>query len=219
MLAFPFMIETVIPKHYRWASFEHPELRQRVRPPSAIELAKAAAGAPMVVITGPTGVGKTSLAAAMAKGSPSLMWLDLSTTKVDLAWAHREDHTEWRNAAMRAPLLIIDYLGRLGGITDVLAKLNDDEPVSGGDEEWAEAMDRIGDLLETVLHARQAADRRTIVTTTETESTIAGSYSLAISRWIFGGARIELDPTYDYTQNCEDWTIEKGEPDRDDEPF
>ena len=111
-----------IPREYRWARFDAPEMAGRVRP-SAIAAAREAFGARTLVLRGPAGAGKTSLAAAilrehLARGLTSDKLCDFAcrarwSPSVDVAkldqWGRPDRGVV--DAAIGASLLVLDDLG------------------------------------------------------------------------------------------------------------
>lgn len=104
-----------IPEAFRWARFDAPELPQRVTADMIVR-ARDAVGSRGVVIQGPSGKGKTSIAVCMLRA-----WVEAQTRPgifrlaTELASA-RERRQFGREApevreAIDAPLLVIDDLG------------------------------------------------------------------------------------------------------------
>lgn len=108
-----------VPESFRWSTFTAPELAQRVRPPRAIDAARGLLGASRVVLVGPAGHGKTSLAVAMMRA-----WLAtrpdgggglferakrLATAPLEHPAGHGRSPIVER--ALRANLLVLDDLG------------------------------------------------------------------------------------------------------------
>jgi DNA replication protein DnaC len=170
------------PSHYQWASFDAPELRDRVKPPSAIEKAFGATSG-SVLLCGPAGSGKTSLAVSIAHRRASLQvatqhpscpypefrtWRGSFITSMELARArsqHRLGEGEALSirAAVGARLLILDELG---------AEI-------GRDSATAE-----------VIHRRHEQDRDTIYTTPFSLSDLSKKYGDGICRRLFEGGTV-----------------------------
>ncbi|HEU4411658.1 MAG TPA: hypothetical protein VFS43_40820 [Polyangiaceae bacterium] len=91
-------------KTYDWASFDASELAQRVRPPEAIAQAQAAMSSRLVVLTGPTGAGKTVLTAAMIRGRSGLKVMHCASH-----WP-RDVDGKVLAACRSAPVLVLDSL-------------------------------------------------------------------------------------------------------------
>lgn len=99
--------ETIAPT-YQWATFESSDLSLRVRPATAIAEARTAVQDPVVLITGPTGVGKTALAVAMVRSVLGARYIfGFSSRAFYVDW---HDQLKLRDEALRAPALLIDDL-------------------------------------------------------------------------------------------------------------
>lgn len=105
-----------VPERYQWASATAPELRDRVGAKDPIALIRAALSASGVVIVGPAGSGKTSLAVAILVEAAKLGLRGMFTSTIDLARARIEGHLGEADAplvraAKSAPVLVLDELG------------------------------------------------------------------------------------------------------------
>jgi len=106
-----------LPPRFRWASFGAPELAQRVKPRSAIEKAKAALDAQTIVLLGPAGGGKTSLAGALLPAMAAhRKTVGRFATSFDIAEARRKNRLGQGEAtiiatAMHAGVLLLDEIG------------------------------------------------------------------------------------------------------------
>lgn len=162
-------VERSIPPVLRWARFDAPELRQRVDPIRAIELAKTALSAPSVVLVGDAGSGKSSLAVAMLRAHAERgdrgIFVD-SRALVRARVAHRmgEGEADLVSRAMRAPVLVLDELGA---------------EIGKGTAE---------SVVAEVIHERHAWQRRTIYTTPFTAADLTARYGAGIVRRIVEGA-------------------------------
>ena len=175
--------DATVPELYRWASFAAPELSQRVRDPLAVERARGAIDIPLVVLTGPAGAGKTTLAvcihrarAARAPGVPSVF-----STRAGQAGAGyyvealefaraRSQHGLGRGEppsvadAMRAPFAVIDDVGS--------------EPQSAAS------------AVPDVVYERHQRARQTIYTTGLGREQIASVYGAGVARRLLEHAYI-----------------------------
>lgn len=161
-----------IPEAHRGLRFGSVELAGRVRRPEAAREAEAALGAAMVLLVGPAGAGKTSLAAASLvtavdhalagdRAAIKLVTRAHWTTAPDLARARREHRLGAGEAAeveraLRASFLVIDDLGQ-------------------------EVNDRDGALVE-LIYERHAHRRATVVTTGLNYKSIVERYNDGIAR-------------------------------------
>lgn len=135
--------KATIPGSHQWATLNSAELPKRVRLPSAIEQAKASLDSRRVILTGPSGGGKTSLACALMRHKVDLGYQEhhrftpaaklargarFMSSKYDLTRArarHRlgDDEAPEVEAAYAAPLLLIDELGVDKNRDDVLSDI------------------------------------------------------------------------------------------------
>jgi Cdc6-like AAA superfamily ATPase len=157
-------------------TFDAPELAARVHPSSMIERARAVLGHQVVTITGPTGVGKTQLVAAMMNATPG-------AARLDYTWDFRGDgwdpedrgSTAW--IADIAPTLVLDGL-------DVAFKPGALAP---------EVLRRVADVIVT-RHQRR---RPIIVCSTAGRAAFEQTFGPEATRVVFDAeARIDLDPSY-----------------------
>jgi DNA replication protein DnaC len=109
--------EASVDEHYRWASFDHPQLAQRCPWPKAVAKAQASLGVGRVLIVGLPGNGKTSLATAMlreafSQGRRRALFLSAE----DLERAHVQHRAgqgepEIVERALAADVLLLDDVG------------------------------------------------------------------------------------------------------------
>lgn len=161
-----------LPKGYRWAVFGAAGMAPRsagglIASASALARAQESAGALRVVLYGPPGSGKTSLAiaigrAAMARRDDNGMFC----TSLEL--------DKWRAEARRGQ----------GEAADVQRAI--DVPVLVLDELGAE--DGKDSTVVEVIHERHAAQRQTIVTFALAPKALGAHYSDGIARRLLGGA-------------------------------
>ncbi len=161
-----------VPKRYKWATFDAPALRQRVRPPSAVDKAKAllpecdATDWTRVVFTGPSGSGKTTLACCLLRGivEASEYWIvDVHFRRsIDIANIRANSklgsEPEELTVIRHAEFLVIDDLG-----------LEPTDPT-----------------VIDLIHDRHQEDRLTVVTTGCSRADIDGKYGNGIMRRILG---------------------------------
>ncbi len=186
-----------IPELYCFAAIEDPKLAERVRPASAIEQAQGVGKTRAVVITGPTGVGKSTLAGALLRQTPGGLWLNWHS-----AWDlfSDDDPASCVERISLAPAIVFDNLVPLGGVRDLEYQTDrsghqiDDRAERARAEDW----DQWGDVIEQIFWRRFKALRQTIVTTCLTRREVQASYSIPTADAVFGGAIIELDPTYNW---------------------
>ena len=123
-------VERTIPKGYRWASFESPDLRSRVTAASAA-LGEQAVAEWKVCLMGVSRAGKTSLGVAMLR-----RWVAENRRPAAFVHAYRlgiariqhpagHGEPEIVNVAMRMPLILLDDLGSerdhaLSAVPDVI---------------------------------------------------------------------------------------------------
>lgn len=162
-----------IPSDYAWATFDAREIGERVKPRKAcLVTAKAwADGVRMLTLTGPSGAGKTSLACAMLRATIDSGARGVETSRFVRSWElakARSEHALGRGEAplvtlaLRAHTLVIDELGE---------ELRSSSRLVRGDT-----------AIRDVLHERQAAGRRTIITTYLSRDEIAATYGAGIAR-------------------------------------
>ncbi len=108
--------QATIPAELTWSSFGTDLLAARVKPPTAIALAKEAVGSLRVVLTGAAGAGKTSIAVAMARqwvaqcARPASFVVapTLSTARTRTTFGRESPEV---TLAKTIPLLVLDDLG------------------------------------------------------------------------------------------------------------
>lgn len=165
-------VEEQIPVRYRWATVNSPELRRRVVPEQAIARAVAAAGASSLVLLGPAGSGKTSLACAVLRAEASRrgIYAGTYTTAFALAKARQEHKLGDGEApiierACKARLLLLDELGaelgRNTAVQEVFCARHDAElpTIYTSGQSVEELIQRYGDMVArrllqgaTVIH-------------------------------------------------------------------
>ncbi len=158
-----------VPEGFRWASFAAPKLAERVKNRKAIQLGRDAIGCPRVVLSGSSGVGKTSLVVAMARAAvaktdlPATFVLasDLATARMRTRLGHESDEVI---EAMATPLLVLDDLGTSSEVNST--------------------------VIPEVVKKRHAHNRPTWVTTWMAPKDIENRYGEDISRRVFQGARL-----------------------------
>lgn len=183
--------ESRIPIRFAWAHLAAPELSCRA-PAKAIASATAALATkrlPNIVFAGPTGSGKTSLAAACARAVMERS-IERNRTRMErddrpfaaktcarITWAlahtigtardrlpYGEDDAEIIDDAKSADLLVVDDIG------------------TGGSSPRAKDT-----IIEVVFH-RHDADRPTWITTWQTPTDLAATYGAGVARRLMEGA-------------------------------
>jgi len=163
------LLERTIPQAYRWASFDAPELRQRVHAAS-LPIAEAASLEPRVCLMGVSRAGKTSLGVAMLR-----QWVARTERPAAFVHAYRlavariqhpagHGEPESVEAAMQAPLILLDDLG----------------------SERDHALSAVPD----VIFERDAEARPTWVTTGLTRDQLVKRYGLGVVARVFERARV-----------------------------
>lgn len=155
-----------IPAWFRWATLDAPELRRRVARPQAIAEAEAALGAHGLLIAGPAGSGKTSLACALLRAwdARNRYRHGMFTTAWSLA-AARSHHALGAgeapevHRATSADLLVLDDLGS--------------------------ERDTVSSAVPDVIFARAQAGLPIWVTTWMTPEAIAQRYGDGIARRLY----------------------------------
>lgn len=157
-----------IPERYHWATFDAPELAQRVKDPRAIIDARGAIEAERVVLMGPAGVGKTVLSACLLRACAArgtyVMFVD--ALALSQARAHHALGSE-------APLVVEARRAKVLVLDDV-----------GSDKQIHNSA--VGD----VIFERHQRMRRSIITTGFTPEQLKERYGDGIARRIFEGAAI-----------------------------
>lgn len=150
----------LLPKALRWATLEAPELAARVRSKTAIELARTCLDVERVVLFGPAGTGKTSLAVALGRAAMAardVTGMYLPTFDLD-AWHRERTDFELDERARQVPVLVLDEFG---------------------------AEDRKTSRIVALLHERHANGRQTIVASSLVPQQLAESYSDGVARRLF----------------------------------
>lgn len=162
-----------VPRRYQWATgLDVPALTARVTPASAIATARAATAAQSVVLVGPTGAGKTSLAVALLMGRITQRHGGFFVDSRELVRARTEHRlrdggeAELVEHARGADLLLLDELGAERGV--------------------GLAEDVVGELV----HERHAHERPTIFCTPFLSSAIKAKYGDGIARRIYERATV-----------------------------
>lgn len=163
------------PRIFDGARFDAPELRERVRPATAIEIAQSALHDLMVVITGPSGVGKSSLAAAMQRALPRAARIADFEVSLD-GWGSVEDPQTPAYVARTAPTFIVDDIG------------------VGRSYEGMSA-DPVNVTLGRAIKERHTRRQQTIITTIDRDM-LARQLGDDVAEIAFSGTIIALDPDY-----------------------
>jgi DNA replication protein DnaC len=164
---------TTIPRSFRWATTEAPELRARVGREPAITEGLAALSSPGLLLVGPSGCGKTSLACALLREwevrHPRRRAVFVPAWKLGVA---RAQHGLGRgeapdvDRAMEARLLLLDDVG----------------------SERNTATNAVPD----VIFARAVDGRPTWVTTWMTAEAVTQRYGDGIARRLFEAGRVTV---------------------------
>lgn len=161
-----------LPPLYAWARLDAPELGERVRSKSAIDLATDAVTAVRAVLMGPVNAGKTSLAVAI--GRAAMEARDVNGMFLD-ARAFETAHVDQRGRAdrdfvMRAidvPVLVVDEMGAEGDAAHAVAG---------------------------IIHQRHAKHLQTVVSLALSIEAIREQYAGGIvKRMLTGAVRIRCD--------------------------
>jgi len=163
------LLERTIPQAYRWASFDAPELSERVHAAS-VAIARSSSAEPRVCLMGVSRAGKTTLGVAMLRA-----WVARTERRATFVHAYRlgvariqhpagQGEPDIVETAMRAPLVLIDDLGG----------------------ERDHAMNAVPD----VLFERDAEGRATWVTTGLTREMLVKRYGLGVVARIFERATV-----------------------------
>ncbi|HEX3343075.1 MAG TPA: hypothetical protein VHS09_00830, partial [Polyangiaceae bacterium] len=155
-----------LPERYRWASFDAPELVQRVKDRTGVERARAACatGVDVLVFAGPASVGKTALATAATKllcfeRKLSALYVDSRSLSFARAQAPLGEEAAPVTAAFACGALLLDDLG----LDDAVHN----SPVAD------------------VVYRRYAECRLLVVTTTLSPAEAAAKFGDGISRRLF----------------------------------
>lgn len=153
-----------IPAEFRWATLNAPAIRDRVANPAALTLAPAARDSRRVVFVGPSGAGKTSLAAAIFRARveavPEASAVFTPVWRLTMARARSEDSDpELLARCKRCDLLILDDL--------------------------AERQTVPSDPVPDLIRERHAEAKATWVTTYMSLEQVAARYGDDIARRIF----------------------------------
>lgn len=155
--------ERTIPAHFAWARFDSPLLVERVQPRAAVDLAKSAKAARLVVLQGESGTGKTSLAVAMLRAIADRgergMFVDArALTRARQGHGFGGGEAPLIERAMRARVLVLDEVGAERGVG------------------MAES------VVAEVIHERHAHARQTIYCTPFTSTELVERYGAGIVR-------------------------------------
>ena len=166
--------ELAVPAMFAWSRFDAPELAQRCKcSPEAFGRALGAVACQRVVICGPSGYGKTSIAVAMLRAwaeqvgykfaQPPVFYfaIDLASARSRERFGREAPDVE---AAMAAPLLVLDDLG-----TDAALATS---------------------AVTDVIFKRHAEARATWITTWMTKAEMRSRYGEGITRRVLEDARI-----------------------------
>jgi hypothetical protein len=162
-------LERSVPPAYAWATFDTPELSERVHAP-AIDIGRDACHEPRICVMGTSRAGKTSLAVAMLRA-----WVSKHERAAVFVPAHRlggarlqhpagHGEPEIVENAMRAPLVLLDDAGS-----------ERDYPTNP---------------LPDVIFERHAQDLPTWITTGLTREQLVKRYGLGVVARMFERARV-----------------------------
>jgi DNA replication protein DnaC len=161
-----------IPETFRWARFDATELPEYVPNAVATQAARAAVGAPRVLLVGRTGMGKTSLAAAMmrewlGRHSLGVAFFAMGPTLARASWQHGFGKGEFdaMARALSATLLVLD-------------ELPSDAPPSGFS------------AIQTLIYERHAKGLPTWVTTWMSPKDVSARYDKGLTRRLFENAEV-----------------------------
>lgn len=162
-----------IPSDYRWAEFGAPTLERRVKPSSAIRIVSAAwlKGERMLTLSGPSGAGKTSLACCLLRATLDSGARGVETSRFVRSWELAKARSEHALGRGEAPLVTL----ALQAHTLVIDELGEERRSSS-------RLVRGDTAIRDVLHERQAAGRRTIITTYLSRDEITDAYGAGIAR-------------------------------------
>jgi hypothetical protein len=162
-----------IPRAFRWATLDAPELRERVGREQAIAHGAAAIDSPGVLLEGPSGSGKTSLACALLRAwdarnprRPGVFVPAWSLGVARMQYALGEGEPPLVERAMSTALLVLDDLG-----------CERNTPTNA---------------VPDVIFARALAQLPTWVTTWMTAEAIAERYGDGVARRVYESGRVEV---------------------------
>lgn len=158
-----------VPSQFRWASFDAPDLVDRIPRREAIQEAREACTKRRVVLVGPAGHGKTSLAAAMfrhraSRGERNAWAAAWRLGVVRMQYDLGKGEPPMVKKALAAPILVIDDVG-----------IEKNTPTNA---------------LPDILFERHQEGMATWLTTAMTRKQTADRYGDGIARRVFEGARV-----------------------------
>jgi DNA replication protein DnaC len=159
-----------IPQRYRWATLDSPDLVRRVESRQAIAAARLAMDAASMVVLGPAGSGKTSLACAILRARAAKF--GKATGTYATAFALTKARQEHRLGDGEAPRVALAMSCRLLLIDELGAELGRNTAVP------------------EVIHARHEAELPTMYTSGFSLDELAAKYGSGICRRLFEGATV-----------------------------